>query len=75
MYIEIPQILLIIIYWIYKICKKLDPTCWVQDHNAVIPFYKFSGKLQTVPPINTRECFKLSDFWTTLYILQNSIRM
>jgi hypothetical protein len=42
-------------------------------HNAAIPFYKLLAGLNLRTPVNTRECFGLTDFWAALYFLSDAI--
>jgi hypothetical protein len=38
-----------------------------KTQNAVMPFYKLTDRFKSNIPVNTRECFNLIDFLTTLY--------
>jgi hypothetical protein len=51
-----------------------NETLYVQctTHNAVIPFYRLSGRFNI--PVNTKECFRLTDFWGTLYLKDMTFR-
>jgi hypothetical protein len=36
----------------------------------VIPLNKLTGRFKSEHPLNTRECFRLTDFWATLYLTE-----
>jgi hypothetical protein len=64
-----------ITYWICKNCPKWD-SIYSQHTMLTMPWYYSTNWVSCLClniPVNTRECFRLTEFWATLYICKTSI--